>query len=112
MSTQVDFIASITGAAKVASSETGLSFELMLSQAALETGWGANILPGTNNIFNIKADSSWTGSSQTFHVREMINGTWVWVDASFRVYPTLEAAFRDRVQFLQDNPRYKAWGRS
>lgn len=79
MSTQVDFIVSIAGAAKVASSETGLSFELMLSQAALETGWGANTLPGTNNIFNIKADSSWTGDSKTFHVRE----TWVWVDASF-----------------------------
>ncbi|MDH2915912.1 MAG: glucosaminidase domain-containing protein, partial [Gallionella sp.] len=103
---KVDFISSIADAAKTIASESGVSFELMLAQAALETGWGQKVLPDTNNIFNIKADSSWTGDSKTFQVPEYINGKWVTVDASFRVYPTVEDALRDRVQFLRENPRY------
>ncbi|MDO9106908.1 MAG: glucosaminidase domain-containing protein [Methylovulum sp.] len=106
MSSKTDFIVSIADAARTVATESGLSYELMLAQAAQETGWGAKVLPGTNNIFNIKADSSWTGDTKTFQVPEYINGHWVSVDAAFRVYPTAEEALRDRVKFLQDNPRY------
>lgn len=106
MSSKTDFIVSITDAAKTVAAESGLSYELMLAQAAQETGWGAKVLPDTNNIFNIKADGSWTGETKTFQVPEYINDHWVTVDAAFRVYPTAEAALRDRVKFLQDNPRY------
>jgi flagellum-specific peptidoglycan hydrolase FlgJ len=101
-----EWIQSIATAARNASSTTGMSFELMLAQAAQETGWGQKILPGTNNIFNIKADSSWTGAVKTFQVPEFINGQWITVSADFRVYPTIEQAFVDRVSFLQSNPRY------
>lgn len=106
MDSKVDFIIKISEAARLASYESGLSFELMLAQAAQETGWGAKVLSGTNNIFNIKADSSWTGARKTFQVPEYVNGHWVTVNADFRVYATLEDAFRDRVSFLQSNPRY------
>ncbi|WP_348757204.1 glucosaminidase domain-containing protein [Candidatus Methylocalor cossyra] len=73
MSSKTDFIASIANAARTVANESGLSYELMLAQAAQETGWGAKVLPGTNNIFNIKADSSWIGKrKRCFHVRAVV----------------------------------------
>jgi hypothetical protein len=90
--------------------QTGMSAELMLAQAAQETGWGQKVLTGTNNLFNIKADSSWTGETKTFQVPEYVNGKWVTVDATFRSYPTIEDAFVDRVNFLRSNPRYARSG--
>ncbi|MGZ5025868.1 MAG: glucosaminidase domain-containing protein [Methylobacter sp.] len=106
MSSKTNFVVSIANAARTVATESGLSYELMLAQAVQETGWGTKVLPNTNNIFNIKADSSWTGETKTFQVPEYINGHWITVNATFRVYPSVEAALRDRVKFLQDNPRY------
>lgn len=110
MSKQSDWIGSIAPYAKEASLQTGMSAELMLAQAAQETGWGQKVLPGTNNLFNIKADSSWTGETKTFQVPEYVNGKWVTVDATFRSYPTVQDAFVDRVNFLKSNPRYAKSG--
>lgn len=104
------FIADLYPAARKIGQETGMSWELILAQAALETGWGEKVLPGTNNIFNIKADGGWQGASKEFRVPEFINGKWVQQDASFRVYPSIEEALRDRVEFLRDNPRYSRAG--
>lgn len=108
MSAQTDFIASIYWPAKDISDKTGLSLQTMLAQAAQETGWGAKVLPGTNNIFNIKADSSWKGATVTVTVPEYINGTYLNVPSKFRVYESVEAALLDRVNFLQSNPRYSS----
>lgn len=80
----------------------------MLAQAALETRWGASVLPGTNNIFNIKADKGWKGPSKEFQVTEYVNGQLVTVTDKFRVYSSVEEAFADRVKFLEQNPRYSA----
>jgi len=106
MSQQSDFIASIYGAAKKISEQTGMSAELMLAQAAQETGWGEKVLPGTNNLFNIKADSSWKGETATFSVPEYVNGQYITVNAKFRVYDSYDQALADRVSFLQFNQRY------
>lgn len=103
---KVEFIARLTPLAKKVAGESGMSYELILAQAAQETGWGEKVLPGTNNIFNIKADSSWTGEKKTFNVWEIRGGKKVWEDAAFRVYGSEEEALRDRVKFLQENPRY------
>ena len=101
-----EFIAKLYPGALEASKATGMSWQLMLAQAAQETGWGKHMLEGTNNIFNIKADSSWKGPSKVFHVWEIENGKKVWRDDSFRVYADYKEAFQDRTKFLQDNPRY------
>lgn len=61
MSNKIDFILSIYDAAKKVSAQTGMSVDLILAQAAQETGWGEKVLPGTNNLFNINADASWAG---------------------------------------------------
>lgn len=104
------FIADLYPAARRVGQETGMSWELILAQAALETDWGQKVLPGTNNIFNIKADASWQGESREFRVKEYIDRKWVERDDPFRVYPSYEDALRDRVEFLRDNSRYTRAG--
>jgi len=110
MGSKEDFIADLYPSAKVVSEETGMSWQLILAQAAQETGWGEKVLPGTNNIFNIKADPSWSGPSRTFHVREEVDGKEVWENEKFRVYGSVKEALEDRVKFLKENPRYTKAG--
>lgn len=87
-----------------------MSWELILAQAAGETGWGAHVLPGTNNIFNIKALGGWKGPSKSFNVWEIENGKKVWKLQPFRVYGSNHEALTDRIAFLQGNKRYKKAG--
>jgi peptidoglycan hydrolase-like protein with peptidoglycan-binding domain len=99
-------------AARKIAAETGMSWELMLAQAAQETGWGQKALPGTNNAYNVKAAGGWTGETKTFRVWEKNKktGKVYWVDDAFRVYDSVEDSLRDRVKFLRENPRYAAAG--
>ncbi|MBD8871873.1 XVIPCD domain-containing protein [Rhodanobacter sp. DHB23] len=110
MNEKESFIAGLYPAAVEVSNETGMAWQTILAQAAQETGWGQHQLPGSHNIFNIKADPSWHGPSKTFNVWEIENGQKVWKDQSFRVYGSDEEALRDRVEFLRDNPRYAKAG--
>ena len=110
MNDKEQFIANMYPAAAKVSQETGMSKELILAQAALETGWGEKVLPGTNNIFNIKASPDWHGPTKTFLVPEFEHGKRVMVNAEFRVYGSVEESLNDRVKFLQENPRYAKSG--
>ena len=104
------FIVEMYPAAVKISQETGMSWQLILAQAAQETGWGQKVLPGTNNIFNIKSYGDWDGPSKTFRVPEVENGRTVYKNEPFRVYGSIEESLRDRVEFLRDNPRYAKAG--
>jgi flagellum-specific peptidoglycan hydrolase FlgJ len=106
MDSRIDFVSRIYASAYEISEKTGMSAELIIAQAVQETGWGEKILTGTNNIFNIKADSSWTGKKKEFTVSEYVNGKVVLVTSSFRVYDSYEEAITDRVAFLKSNSRY------
>lgn len=110
MSDKEAFVEKLYPAAEKVSRETGMSRELILAQAAQETGWGEHVLPGTHNIFNIKADGGWAGPTKTFNVWEMENGQKVWKSQAFRVYGSDEEALGDRVRFLRENPRYAKAG--
>lgn len=105
-----EFIDALYPAAVRVGRETGMSWELILAQAAQETGWGQRVLPGTNNLFNIKANGGWEGESRVFNVPEERNGRIVMENHPFRVYESYDDALRDRVRFLQENPRYAAAG--
>ncbi|KGF78883.1 hypothetical protein IA69_27635 [Massilia sp. JS1662] len=104
---KIEFAASLYCPARIYAERTGCSWELIIAQAALETGWGSKCLPGSNNIYNIKADPSWHGPKRTYNVPEIINGKKVWVDAQFRVYSSYAEALEDRMRFLEQNPRYR-----
>ncbi|ALN91763.1 XVIPCD domain-containing protein [Lysobacter gummosus] len=110
MGKKEEFIADLYPAAMRVSKQTGMSAELILAQAALETGWGEKVLPGTNNIFNIKDSKGWDGPSKTFNVWEIEGGKKVWKDQDFRVYGSIDEALTDRVKFLKENGRYAKAG--
>lgn len=110
MTNKDQFIAELYPAATKISQETGMSKELILAQAAQETGWGQHALAGTHNIFNIKASADWDGPTKSFRVWEIEDGKKIWKDQDFRVYESTEDALRDRVKFLQENPRYTKAG--
>ncbi len=110
MSDKEAFIEKLYPVAEKVSRETGVSKELILAQAAQETGWGEHVLPGTHNIFNIKAGGGWAGPTKTFNVWEIENGKKLWKDQTFRVYGSDEEALSDRVKFLRENPRYAKAG--
>lgn len=105
------FIADIYPAAKKVSQESGTSLELILAQTAQETGWGQKVLPGTNNLFNVKADSSWHGKTKEFVVPEYDEHKKMYMSKEkFRVYDSVEHSLRDRQKFLEDQPRYAKAG--
>ena len=106
-----NFITRLYPAAVQASQDTGLSWELMLAQAALETRWGRQgSLADTHNLFNIKADRQWKGPQQQVHVWEVEGGRTRWQHDGFRVYPDEAASLQDRNRFLQTQPRYARAG--
>lgn len=49
-----DFVGSYLPLAQRVSEKTGVAPEALLGQWGLETGWGKSIVPGTNNLGNIK----------------------------------------------------------
>lgn len=79
---------------------------LTIAQAILESGWETNNkIP--NNLFGIKADSSWKGKKKLVPTFEYVNGIKIPIMAWFRVYDNIYDSLKDRYTFLQ-KPRYKA----
>lgn len=85
--------------------------EAIVAQAALETGWGAHVMPDENgessyNLFGIKAGAGWGGDRVSRRTLEFENGVPQPQKAQFRAYRDVAAVFSDYTDFLSDNPRY------
>lgn len=98
--------------AQQAAAALGVDAEVLLSQAALETGWGKHMIRdqyGRNsyNLFGIKADSRWQGEKAVVTTLEYRRGLPVQEKASFRAYNSYEESFQDYVAFLQGQNRYQ-----
>ncbi|MEW6741049.1 MAG: glucosaminidase domain-containing protein, partial [Nitrospirota bacterium] len=111
MSDRVNFIRGIITDVTRVSNETGVSLEFILAQAALESSWGTKA--AGNNLFGIKADSSWTGPTVTVTTTEWIDSNGdgikdkaIKVTDTFRAYGLYEESVRDWLNFLQNNSRY------
>jgi Rod binding domain-containing protein len=100
------FVQQIAPLLQEAGRQLGVSPKLLLAQAALETGWGRSV--AGNNVFGIKAGGSWTGPEVTTMTHEVEAGVLVPRQASFRAYPTLDAAVQDYVALISNSPRYRA----
>ncbi len=105
------FVGYLWPSAQQAAAELGVSPQLLLAQAALETGWGKKIIqqaPGvsSHNLFNIKADRRWKGERTGVDTLEYVDGQMVKQRAAFRVYDNYAESFADYVRFLRSNPRY------
>jgi len=106
------FVSELMPVAERVAEESGIDPKLMIAQAALETGWGRHMIKGDGNepsfnLFGIKADSRWGGEAVTITTTEFRDGLPMKEQADFRAYPDYEASFRDYVDFLQNNPRYR-----
>lgn len=91
------FIEQYMPAAIAAGQKLGVAPHVLLGQWGLETGWGKSVIPGTNNLGNIK-DFSGNGAV----AKDNMTGS---VD-KYRVYETPEAFAEDYVRLIGTNKRY------
>lgn len=106
------FVAALLPQAKSAAARLGVDPQLLVAQAALETGWGRHLVQGadgasSHNLFNIKADHRWNGPSATVEALEYRDGVPLRERAQFRVYGSFADSFADYAEFLQQD-RYHA----
>lgn len=99
------FIEEIRPFAEKIAEEKGIPVEVILTQAALESGWGKS-RPG-NNLFGIKAGPSWTGPSNMLATKEFIDGRMVDTQGRFRAYDSPEGSLRDWSKVM-DQPNFRS----
>jgi len=113
----VEFIVRIYDDVMAVSKQSGFSWLFMLAQSAEETGWGANVRHGTNNIFNIKADKSHKGKTVivpgALEQRRKANDTieTYHEKSAFCVYGSYSESIWHWLIFLESNPRYHGIGK-
>ena len=106
-----NFVSRMAGAAQLASRESGVPAKLILSQAALESGWGQREIKGEDgstsyNLFGIKAGSSWKGKVVNILTTEYENGVAKKVVEPFRAYDSYADSFADYARLISKNSRY------
>jgi flagellar protein FlgJ len=105
------FVSRMLPAAQRASQDSGVPAQLIMAQAALESGWGRREIrteegASSYNLFGIKADKSWKGPVVQASTTEYVNGVAQKTQARFRAYGSYEESFADYARFLTSNPRY------
>jgi flagellar protein FlgJ len=105
------FLERLTPAAEAASRETGIPSHFILSQIALESGWGKSEIRGaggerTHNVLGVKAGDDWKGPTTTATTTEYVNGHAQKVHEKFRVYGSYKEALKDYADVLTGNARY------
>jgi len=106
-----NFVARLSIPARVASQQSGIPHQLIVAQAALESGWGQREIPTAGgapsyNLFGIKAGANWSGPVTEITTTEFEQGAAKKVKAKFRVYGSYVEAIADYVKLLTSNPRY------
>mgnify|MGYP006422217753 CR=1 FL=1 len=109
--TPAAFVREIMPYAKPAGRELGIAPEILVAQAALETGWGQQVIRHANgrssyNFFNIKAHGDWQGDAVARTTFEYSEGIPHRVRDRFRAYDSPQAAFADYVSLVSTQPRY------
>ncbi|MDD2913801.1 MAG: flagellar assembly peptidoglycan hydrolase FlgJ [Gallionella sp.] len=109
--TQQDFVNRMMPHAMQASQTTGVPPQLMLGQAALESGWGKREIrmadgSSSYNLFGIKANADWNGKVAEVMTTEYKNGVPSKQVEKFRAYSSYADAFKDYASMLSNNPRY------
>lgn len=106
-----EFVKQLAPYAQKAAEKLGVSVRAVLAQAALETQWGKH-MPShsngdtSNNLFGMKAGSSWDGQKVSVPTLEFEDGVAVHRRAQFRSYNNPGESFNDYAQLIADNPRY------
>ncbi|MDQ2068487.1 flagellar assembly peptidoglycan hydrolase FlgJ [Natronospira bacteriovora] len=107
-----EFVQKLLPLARRAANRLGVAPQLILAQAALETGWGQHMIrdeSGRNsfNLFGIKAGNGWQGQQMSVPTLEFEDGLPVRRVDRFRAYGSLEESINDYARFLSRSPRYQ-----
>jgi len=107
-----DFVTALIKPAQKVQKTLGVPFEVVIAQAALETGWGQKMIKdqdggSSNNLFNIKADSRWAGDKITKDTLEFEQGAMIKKSEPFRTYQSLTDSVDDYINFLSTSERYQ-----
>lgn len=110
--TPEQFVDALMPVAEQVATRLGVDSRVLLSQAALETGWGEKVIRtgdgrSSFNFFNIKADGNWKGAVVSVPTLEYRDGVAVRETANFRAYNSPEESFADYAQLIANNPRYQ-----
>ncbi|QUM77596.1 flagellar assembly peptidoglycan hydrolase FlgJ [Moritella sp. 24] len=106
-----DFVASLAPFADSVAKRLNVSPDVLLAQAALETGWGKKVSTdnkgdSSHNLFNIKADKRWEGPTASVGTLEFTDGVAKREKHQFRSYQDFQSSFNDFADFLQSGDRY------
>ncbi|ANN76818.1 glycoside hydrolase family 73 protein [Bordetella flabilis] len=99
MATPDQFKQQYAGVAKQVGNALGVDPDVLLGQWGLETGWGKSVIPGTNNLGNIK-DFSGGGTAATDNMTGSRD--------RYRTYESPEAFGLDYVDLIGGNPAYRS----
>jgi flagellar protein FlgJ len=108
-----EFVRDILPAARAAAGKLGVSPLALLSQAALETGWGRHVMTDDTgdsslNLFGIKARAGAGEAATRRRTLEFEDGVPSFRNELFRVYESVEDTFSDYVDLISGSPRYRA----
>ncbi|QRF91326.1 flagellar assembly peptidoglycan hydrolase FlgJ [Alcaligenes faecalis] len=106
------FVDRMNTAAKLAAEDSGVPAQLILSQAALESGWGKREImhadgSTSHNLFGIKATPSWKGKTVDVMTTEYQNGVARKMTQTFRAYDSYAESFADYARLIGNNKRYE-----
>lgn len=107
-----EFVRSLMPHARRASRELGVAPEVLVAQAALETGWGRHMISDPQgrpsfNLFGIKAGAGWGGPRMTVTTVEYEDGIAQRRREPFRAYAGPAESFADYVRLVGQSPRYR-----
>jgi flagellar protein FlgJ len=106
------FVQQHSKAAGEAEAATGVPAAFLVSQAALETGWGRKEIrngdgTSSHNLFGIKAGSKWKGPTTDVTTTEYVGGKAQKTVAKFRAYNSYAESFADYAKLMKESPRYQ-----
>ncbi len=105
------FVDQMAAAADVAARRSGVPAKLILSQAALESGWGQREIlrpdgSTSHNLFGIKAGGNWRGDVVRVMTTEYVDGEPRRMLQPFRAYDSYADSFTDYANLISKSDRY------
>ncbi|HET8597135.1 MAG TPA: flagellar assembly peptidoglycan hydrolase FlgJ [Castellaniella sp.] len=105
------FVDQMAAAADVAAQRSGVPAKLILSQAALESGWGQREIlrpdgTSSHNLFGIKAGGGWRGDVVHVMTTEYVDGAPRKMTQPFRAYDSYADSFTDYANLISNSERY------
>lgn len=86
---------------------TGYFPSVIIAQAILESNYGTSRLARDyNNLFGIKAGTSWTGRTVDLETGEIFDSQAVLIFDAFRVYSNWDESIEDRISWMLATQRY------